>query len=275
MTTADRAASDAGHDVPPAAESTPTDSANSPTAHTRGRLVVLVHGAWHGAWCWSALQAELDRRAIPSLAIDLPGHGTSTAPLGGLHDDARAVAAVLDQLADADAGPITLVGHSYGGAVITQAAAGRDDIDHLLYLAAFALDDGESVLGCLGAMERREVDLAAAMVPSEDGASTTLAPAAAAPALYGSCPPDMIGAAIPRLGAQSMASMTEPVDGAPRDTIASTYVVCIQDRAVHPEHQREMAARCSAIHALDTDHSPFLSAVDATADIIEEIASPR
>ena len=40
------------------------------------KTVVLVHGAWHGAWCWSALQAELDRRGVPSLAVELPGHGT-------------------------------------------------------------------------------------------------------------------------------------------------------------------------------------------------------
>ena len=91
---------------------------------TASSLVVLVHGAWHGAWCWAALQAELDRRGVPSLAVDLPGHGASPEPIGGLHDDAAAVTALLDHLASGAAGPITLVGHSYGGAVITQAAAG-------------------------------------------------------------------------------------------------------------------------------------------------------
>ncbi len=235
-------------------------------------LVVLVHGAWHGAWCWAALQAELDRRGVPSLAVDLPGHGASTAPIGGLHDDAAAVATLLDHLAAGGAGPVTLVGHSYGGAVITQAAAGRDDIAHLVYLAAFALDDRESVLGCLGSMERHDVDLAAAMVPMADGSATTLDPSVAAGALYGSCPPQAVRAALPRLGPQSMASMIEEVSGAPRDTVPSTYVECTQDRAVHPAHQRVMAERCAAQHVLDTDHSPFLSAVDTTADIIEQIA---
>ena len=141
-----------------------------------------------------------------------------------------------------------------------------------MYLAAFALDDGESVLGCLGSMERHDVDLAAAMIPTADGSATTLDPSAAAGALYGSCPPEAVRAALPRLGPQSMSSMTEAVSGAPRDTIPSTYVECTQDRAVHPSHQRVMAERCSTQHVLDTDHSPFLSAVDATADIIERIA---
>ncbi|MPY95620.1 MAG: alpha/beta fold hydrolase, partial [Acidimicrobiia bacterium] len=56
------------------------------------RPIVLVHGACHGAWCWAAVQAELDRRGVPSYAVDLPGHGTSLAPLEDLHGDAVAVA---------------------------------------------------------------------------------------------------------------------------------------------------------------------------------------
>jgi len=251
------------------------DSASRSSDPPAPALVVLVHGAWHGAWCWSALQAELDQRGIASLAIDLPGHGASSAPIGGLHDDAAAVTSLLDHLAERGAGPIVLVGHSYGGAVISQAATERDDVIHLAYLTAFALDDGESVLSCLGSLERHDVDLAAAMVPTADGSATTLDPATAAAALYGSCPPQAVRAALPRLSPQSMASMTEAASGAPRHTIPSTYVVCTQDRAVHPAHQRALAERCSHQHELDTDHSPFLSAVGPTADIIEQIASPQ
>ena len=98
-------------------------------------LVVLVHGAWHGAWCFAALQAELDSRGIPSLAVDLPGHGASTAPLGDLHGDAAALTEVLRTVR----GPVVLVGHSYGGAVISQAAI-PSNVVHLVYLAAFVLD---------------------------------------------------------------------------------------------------------------------------------------
>jgi len=52
------------------------------------RPIVLVHGAFHGAWCWERLRAVLDERALPSIAVDLPGHGDSAAPLGDLHADA-------------------------------------------------------------------------------------------------------------------------------------------------------------------------------------------
>lgn len=236
-------------------------------------MVVLVHGAWHGAWCWATLQAELDRRSIPSLAVDLPGHGVSTAPLGGLLADTEALIAVLDRLAASATGPVVLVGHSYGGAVITQAAAGRDDVAHLLYIAAFALDDGESVLSCLGSLERRDVELATAMIPTDDGTTTTLSPEPASRALYGECSAATIRAALARLGPQSMTSMTETVSGAPRSIVPSTYVVCGRDRAVHPDHQARLAGRCRHRIDLDTDHSPFLSAVDATADVIHRIAT--
>ncbi|MGA9277371.1 alpha/beta fold hydrolase [Ilumatobacter sp.] len=253
------------------------DDNNPSGAEPRGSnpdptTVVLVHGAWHGAWCWATLQAELDRRSIPSLAVDLPGHGVSTDPLGGLHDDAAALSAVLDRVTGAT-GPVVLVGHSYGGAVITQAASGRDDVAHLLYIAAFALANGESVLSCLGAMDRRDVALAAAMVPTDDGTATRLAPGAAAGALYGRCSAEAVHAALARIGPQSMASMTEEISGSPRREIDSTYIRCSEDRAVHPDHQAELADRCARRVDLDTDHSPFLSAVDATADVIEQIAS--
>lgn len=235
-------------------------------------LVVLVHGAWHGGWCWAGLQSALDQRGVASLAVDLPGHGASVADPTGLYGDARTLTATLDTLADRDAGPIVLVGHSYGGAVITQAAARRSDIGHLVYVAAFALDRGESVLSALGSFERRDVDLAAAMIPTADGTATVLDPASAPGALYGDCTAHAIAAALPRLSRQTMSSMTEEVEGSPRDDIQSTYVVCNRDRAVHPDHQAVMADRCSHRVDLDSDHSPFLSSIDDLAGIVTAIA---
>lgn len=234
------------------------------------RPVVLVHGAWHGAWCWATFQAELDRRGVASHAIDLPGHGTSLEPLGGLNHDAAHLAATLDHLDLTDA---VLVGHSYGGAVITQAAAGRSDVAHLVYVAAFALDAGESVMGALRSLDRHDVDLGAAMQFHGDGTST-LNPELAAAALYGSCSPEAVAAALPRLSPQPGATMTEDVTGAPRDTITSTYVRCLTDRAIHPEHQTVFAARCTTQIDLDSDHSPFASMPVALADIVESIARP-
>ena len=235
---------------------------------TRSPLVVLVHGAWHGAWCWAALQAELDRRAIPSLAVDLPGHGASTLPLSDLYGDAQHVADVVA----VQARPVVLVGHSYGGAVITEAAAriaaaGNGPVQHLLYLCAFALDNGESIGALLGSLPRVPVALNAAMRPGEPGTSV-LDPDTAIPALYNACPPEVARAAAARLSPQPSTTFAQPVAGSPRDTVASTYVVCADDRSIAPEHQQAMATRCGAVVTLPTDHSPFVSMVPETADII-------
>ena len=229
--------------------------------------ILFVHGAWHGAWCWAALQAELDRRGIASYAVDLPGHGASTLPLGDLHADAAFVAATITAL-DRD---LVLVGHSYGGAVIGEACAETDHVRHLVYLTAFVLDTGESVMGLLMSLPRADVALGAAMRQREDGTSV-LDPAAAAPALYGNCPPDVAAAAVQRLSPQPGATMSETTTAAGWATIPSTYVRCTDDRAVHIEHQTIMASRCDAVHTLHTDHSPFISAVVDTADILEQVA---
>jgi pimeloyl-ACP methyl ester carboxylesterase len=92
--------------------------------------VVLVHGAWHGAWCWGAVQAELDARGVPTLAVDVPGHGASTLPFTDLAGDAAHVANIVARAAR----PVVLVGHSYGGAVIGE-AGGQGDV-HSPFMSA-------------------------------------------------------------------------------------------------------------------------------------------
>ena len=87
--------------------------------------VVLVHGAWHGPWCWEALTPYLDEAGIAHVEVDLP--------FTGHDDDVAATGAVLDAIA----GRKVLVGHSYGGLVISGAGAGRSDLSHLVYVCAF------------------------------------------------------------------------------------------------------------------------------------------
>lgn len=228
--------------------------------------IVLVHGAWHGAWCYAGLQHALDDLGLPSYAIDLPGHGISTEPLGTLHSDAAAVAAVLRGLGT----PAVLVGHSYGGAVITEAATLHPDVAHLVYLTAFALDAGESIMSLLTSLPRADVALGPAIRPNADGTST-VDPALAATAFYGHCSAAVVEAALPRLGLHPMGTFTDSVTGSPRSHTPSTYVRCTLDQAIHLSHQDAMAARCGTVHTLETDHSPFASATAATAGILQGI----
>ena len=108
--------------------------------------VVLVHGAWHGAWCWDLVVEQLLQQDVPVVAIDLPGHGASTEPLTDLHGHGDAVRAALDAID----GPVVLVGHSYGGAVITNAAAGNTNVKALVYIDAFIPNISETTSGRAG-----------------------------------------------------------------------------------------------------------------------------
>ena len=230
--------------------------------------VVLVHGAWHGAWCFAALQHALDELGVPSYAIDLPGHGTSTQPFTDLAGDAAHVAGVLHRLGT----PAVLVGHSYGGAVITQAASLHPEIAHLVYLTAFALQDGESVMGALAAFPQARVPLGLAIVAHADGTSH-IDPSKAAEAFYGHCSPAAASAAIARLGDHPMVTLIDSVTGNPRQHIPSTYIRCTDDQSIALVHQDLMAARCGTTLSLDTDHSPFVSAAGETAAILHRIAT--
>jgi pimeloyl-ACP methyl ester carboxylesterase len=235
------------------------------------RHVVLVHGAWHGAWCFSALQAELDRRGVPSLAIDLPGHGASTLPLSDMHGDAQHVVDTLATLRSRGIENVVLAGHSYGGAVISQAASTDPSINHLVYIAAFAPEAGQSVMAQLMALPHHDTTLGGALIVGTDG-NSTINPDFAKESFYGCCTDEVVMASIARLSPQPMVTMTQEVTGSPRETIPSTYVLCSQDQAVHPEHQKIMSQLCTNVITLDTDHSPFASMVIETADILERIA---
>ncbi len=234
-------------------------------------IVVLVHGAWHGAWCWAALQTELDSRGIPSLAVDLPGHGASPAPLGDLSTDAAAVSATLAMFTR----PILLVGHSYGGAVIGETVAQHANVFHQLFLCAYVLEVNKTVIGLTRAMPElpgpHEPSALAKAMRLADGMST-IDPEFAHAAFYGTCDPMVSTANIARLSPQTLASMSEPATVASWRHVPSTYVRCLADAAIAVPHQDFMAARCSSVETLDTDHSPFASRPKETAEIIARIA---
>ena len=92
--------------------------------------IVLVHGGWDNSSGWNAVVEKLQRRGYPVIA---PAN-----PLRGLASDAAYVSSVLDTIE----GPVVLVGHSYGGAVITNAAVGHANVKALVYIAGFAPDAG-------------------------------------------------------------------------------------------------------------------------------------
>ncbi|HTK16726.1 MAG TPA: alpha/beta fold hydrolase [Acidimicrobiia bacterium] len=227
------------------------------------RTVVLVHGAWHGAWCWERVIPLLDTAATSVVVVDLPSvsHHDAT-----LHDDADYVRGALDSID----GEVVLLGHSYAGAVITVAGV-HPNVAHLVYLCAFALEVGESVqknslTGGEGASE-----LGAALVVG-DGV-LTIDPERAAGAFFHDCAPEVAAAAIEQLRPMSLAALAGEVDAAAWHDKPATYVVCTEDRALPVALQRSNAARIGEWVDWPTSHSPFLSRPDLVAGLLVELCS--
>jgi pimeloyl-ACP methyl ester carboxylesterase len=230
--------------------------------------VVLVHGACHGAWCWDKVVAGLTARGIPSVAVDLPGHGESRESLGDLATDAADLGATLDGIDRS-----IVCGHSYGGAVITEGAAGHPGVEHLVYITAFALEPGESTMAAAsgGSEADTATKLGEAMLFADDGTVTFQAPAVV-DALYHDCTPADVEFALARLGPQSLSSLAGVATRAAWHDIPSTYVICTEDRGVAPELQRRLAARTTETVEWPTSHSPFLSRPDLVVDLLARIA---
>jgi pimeloyl-ACP methyl ester carboxylesterase len=224
-------------------------------AMTERSTVVLVHGAWHGAWCWDEVVDRLSGDGLAVVTIDLP----SVVSGGDLYDDARALREVLDDTP----GDKVVVGHSYGGIVITEGAAGAEGVRHLLYLTAFMLDEGQSLADVAG------TDPPEWQIPAPDGKTLTVD--GPQQVFYNTCPPEVADAAAARLRPQTIASFVEPVRSVAWRDVPSTYVICDRDQAIPVPAQEAMSARAGSTHRLDSDHSPFLTDPDAVADLIRAV----
>ncbi len=233
------------------------------------KTFVLVHGAWHGAWCWYKLAARLRAAGHVVICPDLPGHGLDRMPTSEV--TFAAYVERITQALDAASEPVVLVGHSMGGAVVTQATEDRPDrVRHLVYIAAFAPGDGESVMQ----IARADADdrLGKTMVFSADRKSITLKPETIRESFYADCPDEDFALAQALLVPQSPAPLgaTLRISDTHFGRVPRSYVECTKDMAVSITSQRNMTGRkgCAKVYTLETGHSPFLSAADRVADIL-------
>jgi pimeloyl-ACP methyl ester carboxylesterase len=234
----------------------------------RPRTVLLVHGAWHGAWCWEQVIPRLDAASVPVVAVELPSvsHANAT-----LHNDADYVRGALDAISD----DTVLVGHSYGGAVITEAGV-HPSVAHLVYLSAFALEAGESTQEntLTGGEGASELGAAIRVEESEAGEKVlTIAPEVAARAFFHDCAREIARGATDRLRPQSLTALGGKVNAAAWREKPATYVVCTDDRALPVPLQRSIAARIGGSIDWPTSHSPFLSRPDLVADLLIDLSS--
>ncbi len=218
-------------------------------------VVILVHGAWHGPWAWADVIERLSAEGIRTVALDLPSKGSDTAALGDMHGDAAVVRAAV-----ADAGaPALVVAHSYGGLPVSEGAA---DAAHLLYVAAFMLEPGESLLGLRGGVDPDW------WITSDDG--RIVVPDDPKHVFYADCPADVAERAAAALVPQNKDVFRQELRSAAWRTVPSTYVVCGRDNAIPPALQELMSQRAGTVSHMDASHSPFLSRPGEVTAIIQE-----
>jgi pimeloyl-ACP methyl ester carboxylesterase len=227
--------------------------------------VVLVHGAWADASSWDGVIDSLRNAGYPVVA---PAN-----PLVGLDQDSAAVSSFLHSIK----GPIIVVGHSYGGAVITNAAAGNPNVKALVYIAAFAPDTGESIGQLLArpvAHPIPAVQLITYSVTNADGTTTTDAyidPAHFRTTFAGDLSPRLAADMAATQRPVSLDAISQTTENAAWHTIPSWYLVAKQDHAIAPDLERFMAER---LHA-DTvesngSHSVMVSHPAAVTRLIEQ-----
>jgi pimeloyl-ACP methyl ester carboxylesterase len=231
---------------------------------------VLIHGAWHGAWCWSQVLQVLRDEGHQAVAPDLPGHGADQTPPAEvtLQSYTDRVCKVLDAQGEG----VILVGHSMGGAVVSQAAEYRSAaIGGLAYLAAVIPASGEIFAQAPGSPAIQEC-----IVPSEDGTSAAFRPEAAEKIFYADCSSEDIAYAKERLCPQPMAPVVTPFELSPErfGRLPRYYIECLRDKAILPEDQKRIYTRhpCEVVYSLVASHSPFFSMPRQLADILIEVA---
>ena len=234
---------------------------------------LLVHGAWHGGWCWSKIEERLWRRGHQVLAPDLPSHGESRVPPATvtLDDYVDCLSDLLDQSRER----VILVGHSMAGLVISEVAERRpEQVLALVYVTAFLLRDGQSIAD----VTRDDTESLArkARVVSSDRLTVTTRDEAVAAAFYGACSPEDVACAQARLKPQALAPFVSKasVTAERWGSVPRYYVECLRDRAIVPglQHAMQAALPCRRSYPLDTDHSPFFSAPAQLTDVLLDIA---
>jgi pimeloyl-ACP methyl ester carboxylesterase len=217
--------------------------------------IVLVHGAWADGTGWQSIIPRLQRDGYKVIAVQNP--------LTSLADDVATTKRVID----AQSGPVVVVGHSYGGAVMTGAAAGNPNVKALVYIAAFAPAAGEPLGALLGTYPN---DLPSAFIPDSAG-FVYLDPAKFR---------DFFAADLPAKQAAVMAATQKPANGhifeesveaAAWETIPAWALVSTEDKTLHPDKIRFYAERMGATTSeIKSSHVSFISHPNAVINLIEE-----
>jgi pimeloyl-ACP methyl ester carboxylesterase len=221
---------------------------------------VLVHGAWHGAWCWFKVIPLLEKRGHTVVAVDLPSHGIDRTPTRDVSLElyAECVCRVLDSYRE----PVILVGHSMGGLVISRAAELRPaKIGKLVYIAAFLLPSGATILETTSTEANARA--MTGLVLTEDGSAASVKAESIRHTFYADCEDCDVALARTLLVPQALAVSVTPLSTTDENwgRVPRFYIECTYDNAIPIEAQRAMVSRlpCRRVITMETSHSPFFA----------------
>jgi pimeloyl-ACP methyl ester carboxylesterase len=224
------------------------------------REVLLVHGAWHGSWAFDLLKPLLIDAGWTVRTVDLASTGSATVDV---HDDAEVV---RESLAS-NPGPTVVVGHSYGGVVATEAAAGAPNLVGLVYLCAAMPEVGQSVWTDYNDSRQVpdwvKVDAVSGLVRALDGERV----------FYNDCPADLASRSTALLRPQSLKTFMTPVKAAAWHDAPSAYLVCDDDQCTPSAAQEAYAAHAMYVEHIAAGHSPFMSQPEAVAEFMQSASA--
>jgi pimeloyl-ACP methyl ester carboxylesterase len=226
----------------------------------------LVHGGWHGAWCWELLTPLLQRAGHAVVTMDLPCDD-STASFDTYAD---VVCAALEGCGD----DVVLVGHSLGGHTIPLVAS-RRPVRHLVYLCAAVPDIGRSLFDQLLDDPRpMNPDCRKGLDRDAQKRRVWVDLNVARDLLYADCDEQTVEAAFRRLRPQADYPQKYPLSLSEFPSVPCSYVVCTEDRMIFPEWSKRVARdRIGAdLIELPGSHSPMLSRPSVLADVLLGIA---
>jgi pimeloyl-ACP methyl ester carboxylesterase len=220
--------------------------------------VLLVPGAWHKPDHFRPLIDELADLDVHT--VTLTSSGDDPATLRDMYSDAEAIA----QAVEAIDRPVVVVAHSYGGLPATQGLTNARNVQHIVYLASFQMDTGDSLLSKNPGGEL----LPWAELRQREGIDDFVEAMTPETVFFNDLDATTAATAVGQLGYQSYASMRQPLTKTAWKTIPNTYVICEDDNAVPVFAQELMAERADHVKRVNSSHSPFLSQPAALAALI-------
>lgn len=228
-------------------------------------VFVLVHGAYHGPWCWDRLVPELTARGHRSVTVDLP----VSDPTAGIDRYADAIIAAFPDGDDA-----VVVGHSMG-AIPLPVVAARRPVSKLVFLCPLLPRPGTSMSELRSSEPVESYELETAEFTDIGDGVWAIGPNSATELFYHDAPAEWAAWAVERLRPQSFQLMSEPLPIDEWPAVDSAVILCRDDHAVNPAWQRKVARDQLGVEAIEMPggHSPFLVRPAELADILVGIVS--